>query len=175
MPRFRLRPGLILTILLLTSLTASCRSPQLNDKITVRITADGATTDTSVGAGVTVSQALAEAGYEVGKLDKTAPPLYTVIGDGDSIVLIRVEELFETEEVVIPFERQVARNETLPEGETRLVQAGVNGLEEVTYRRILEDGAEISKTIVKSVLIKEALPEIVMVGAQRRSERKLSP
>ncbi len=166
MPRFRLRPGLILTILLLTSLTASCRSPQLNDKITVRITADGATTDTSVGAGVTVSQALAEAGYEVGKLDKTDPPLYTVIGDGDSIVVIRVEELFETEEIIIPFERQIARNETLPEGETRLVQAGVNGLEEVTYRRILEDGAEISKTIVKSVLIKEALPEIVMVGAQ---------
>lgn len=166
MPRFRLRPGLILTILLLTSLTASCRSPQLNTEITVHITADGATVDATVQTGSTVSQALEEAGFEVGSLDETEPPLYTVIGDGETIKLIRVEELFETEEVVIPFERQVARNETLPEGETRLVQAGENGLEEVTYRRILEDGVEVSKTVVKSTLIKEALPEIVMVGAQ---------
>ncbi|MDP2776873.1 MAG: G5 domain-containing protein, partial [Anaerolineales bacterium] len=52
------------------------------------------------------------------------------------------------------------------EGETRLVQAGVNGLEEITYRRILEDETEISKSAVKTVILSEALPEIVMVGAQ---------
>ena len=86
--------------------------------------------------------------------------------DGDSIRLKRVEEVFETEQIVIPFERQVVRNETIPEGQTRLVQAGVNGLQEVTYRRILEDGIETSKTAVKTVVLNDALPEIVMVGAQ---------
>src|SRR5678810_1275972 len=69
-------------------------------------------------------------------------------------------------EQVLPFERQVVRNESLPEGETRLVQAGVNGKEELTYRRVLENGAEISKSIVKSVTLQEAVPEIMMVGAQ---------
>ncbi|GAB1472403.1 hypothetical protein MASR2M66_32810 [Chloroflexota bacterium] len=127
---------------------------------------DGQTQDATVPAGVTVSQALENAGIKLGSLDKTEPPLYTVISDGDSITLTRVEEKFKTEETVIAFERQVVRNETLPEGETRLVQAGVNGLEEVTYRHILEDGVEISKTVVKSIVLKEALPEIVMVGAQ---------
>lgn len=160
------RPGLIAILLLFIWLTVSCRSPQLNDSVTVQITADGETREATVPAGVTVSQALEDAGFELGSLDKTEPPLYTVISDGDSIVLTRVEEIFETEEVVVPFERQIVRNETLPEGETRLVQAGENGLQEVTYRRILEDKIEIAKTIVKTVIVKEALPEIVMVGAQ---------
>ena len=99
-------------------------------------------------------------------MDRTEPPFYTVLSDGDDIKLTRVEEIFETEQVIVPFERQIVRNETLPEGETRLVQAGVNGLEEVTYRRILEDALEASKSAVKTVVLNESLPEIVMVGAQ---------
>ena len=166
MPRLFPRPSLLPTILLFLTLTVSCKSPQVNEQITVTITADGATTEADVQAGATVSQALAQAGIQIESLDKTEPPLYTVLGSGDAILVIRVEEIFETEEVVIPFERQVVRNETLPEGETRLVQAGVNGLEEITYRRILEDKIETSKTVVKSIILKEALPEIVMVGSQ---------
>ncbi|MCE7859835.1 MAG: DUF348 domain-containing protein [Chloroflexi bacterium CFX2] len=158
--------GLSLLIFIAASLIASCRSPQLNSDITIRIIADGQEKDAAVPSGLTVSQALEEAGVAVGPLDKTEPPLYTVLGNGDTVKLTRVEEIFETEEVVIPFERQIVRNETLPEGETRLVQAGVNGLEEITYRMIIEDGVEATKTVVKSVILKEALPEIVMVGSQ---------
>ncbi|WP_455140857.1 G5 domain-containing protein, partial [Candidatus Hodarchaeum mangrovi] len=58
------------------------------------------------------------------------------------------------------------RNESIPEGETRLVQAGVNGKQELTYRRVLENDVEISKSVVKIVVLQEAVPEIVMVGAQ---------
>lgn len=166
MPRFPLRPSLVAAMLLSAILIASCRSPQIGGSVSITITADGQTQEAAVSQGVTVSQALAEAGIGIGSLDKAEPPLYTVISDGDVITLIRVEEIFETEEVVVPFERQVVRNETLPEGETRLVQAGVNGLEEITYRKILEDKVEVSETVVKTVVLKEALPEIVMVGAQ---------
>ncbi|MEW6405438.1 MAG: G5 domain-containing protein [Chloroflexota bacterium] len=166
MLRIRLRPTLLAVSLTLLLLTESCRSPQLGAQITINITADGATRQVSVQDGSTVSQALQEAGIAPGELDQSEPPFYAVLSEGDSITLKRVEEVFETEQVVIPFERQVVRNETLPEGQTRLVQAGVNGLEEVTYRRILEDGVEVSKTAVKTVVLNEALPEIVMVGAQ---------
>jgi Tol biopolymer transport system component len=136
------------------------------EEIAVRITTDGETRDITLPAGSTVSQALQAANIAIGSLDKAEPPLYTVLNDGDSITLIRVEEKFETEEQVIPFERQVVRNESLPDGETRLVQAGVNGLQEITYRIVLEDEEEISRSIVKSVILQEAAPEIVMVGAQ---------
>jgi hypothetical protein len=134
--------------------------------ISVRVTADGETRNVTVPAGSTVTRALQAAGVTVGNLDRIDPPPYTVLVDGNSIELTRVEEVFETEEQIIPFERQVVRNESLPEGETRLVQAGVNGREELTYRRVLEDDEEISKSIVKRVTLQEAIPEIMMVGAQ---------
>jgi hypothetical protein len=134
--------------------------------MTISIMADGTTLQASVPTGSTVGQALQNAGILTGNLDRTEPPSYTVLTNGDSVMVIRVEEIFETEEQIIPFEKQVVRNETLPEGETRLVQAGVNGLQEITYRRVLEDGVEISKSTVKTIVLDEALPEVVMVGAQ---------
>ena len=102
----------------------------------------------------------------MGNLDRTEPPLYSVLSKGINITLTRVKEDFETEEQVIPFDRQVVRNESIPEGETRLVQAGSNGKQELTYRIVLENETEISRSVVKSVILVDAVPEIVMVGAQ---------
>lgn len=162
LPRRRLL-AVVLAILLLTG----CRSPQVTSAdVTVQVSADGQTREITIPAGSTVTQALQSASVAVGNLDRVEPPPYTVLGAGDSIELTRVEELFETEEQIIPFERQIVRNESLPEGETRLVQAGVNGREELTYRRVLEDDIEISKSVVKSVVLQEAIPEIMMVGSQ---------
>lgn len=166
MTRIHTRPGLIL--LFLASLTLTfCRSPQLSGAdVTITIEADGASRQISLPAGSSVNLALQNAGITVGNLDRTEPPTYAILNDGDTVTVIRVEEIFETEEQIIPFEKQVVRNESLPEGETRLVQAGVNGLQEITYRRVLEDGVEISKSTVKTVVINEALPEVMMLGAQ---------
>lgn len=153
----------VLTILLLLS---ACRSPQLEEQISVSVSADGKTENIQVAAGATVTEALQSAGIEAGSLDRIEPSSYEVLRDGDVIRLTRVEELFDTRPVVIPFEQQVVRNESLPAGETRLLQPGVNGLQEITYRRVLEDGQEVSNAPVKSVVLQEAVPEILMVGAQ---------
>lgn len=168
MLRFSLhrRLNLLLFLLAFAWLIVSCRSPQVGGDMTVTIATDGTTREVTVTSGSTVTQALQTAGIATGKLDRTDPPLYTVLNKGDQIILTRVEEIFDTEQAVVAYERQIVRNETLPEGETRLVQAGVNGLEEITFRRILEDNIEISKSSVKTVILKEALPEILMVGAQ---------
>lgn len=166
MPRLPLRPSLILVIIASLLLT-SCRSPQVGgNDMTVSLIADGGMRQVSLPAGSTVSQAFQAAGITIESLDRTEPAAYVVLSDGDSVRLIRVEEIFETEEQIIPFEKQVVRNESLIEGETRLVQAGVNGLQEITHRRVLENGTEISKSIVKTVILADPLPEIMMVGAQ---------
>ena len=155
-----------LFLFILAGMTISCRSPQSGEEISVVISTDGKTREVNIASGSTVTQAFQAAGIAPGNLDRSEPPLYTVLNAGDIIKLTRVQEKFETEQLVIPFERQLLRNETLPEGETRLVQAGSNGLEEVTYRKITEDGVEISKSTVKTIILNDALPEIVMVGAQ---------
>ncbi len=166
MPRALLRFGWILLPALLL-LSAGCRSPQVGGgEITVMVSADGETRAVTLPAGSTAAQAYQAAGITPGVLDRSEPPLYAALRAGDKLKLIRVREVFETEQVAIPFERQIIRNETLPEGETRLVQAGANGLKEVTTRAILEDGVEVSKSIVKATVLSEAQPEIIMVGAR---------
>jgi len=160
-------PNYLITLFLISSfLITSCRSPQIGKEITVKITADGTTREVNIPEGSAVSQAFQIAGIVAGNSDRSEPPFYAVLNNGDTVKLTRVEEKFETAQVVVAYERQIVRNETLPEGETRLVQAGVNGLQEVTYRRILEDKIEISKSAVKTVVLNDALPEIIMVGAR---------
>lgn len=158
---------LLLAVFVAFSLLTGCRSPQVTgEDITFTVKADGESRVVTVPAGSTVSQALQSAGITIGDLDQVDPALYTVLSDGDSVDLTRVREVFETEEQIIPFEKQVIRNESLPEGEMRQVQAGVNGLQELTYRRVLENDVETSRAVVKSAILQEAVPEIIMIGAQ---------
>ncbi len=156
-----------LIILLLGCFLAGCTAPKVTQAlITVNITADGKTLPVQVAPGSTVQQAVAAAGVTLGDLDRSEPPLYMALSDGAEVQVIRVIEEFEIEQVIIPFEHQVLRIESLPEGDTRLAQPGVNGLQENTYRRVLEDGIEISRSIVKTVIVTEPVPEIMMVGSQ---------
>ncbi len=149
------------------ALLSSCQLSQAGRaEIKVSIAADGHTREASVPSGSTVTQALEAAGISPGELDKSEPPFYTVLSDGDTVKLIRVRETFETETQTIPFDRQMIRNESLPEGQQRLVQPGINGQQEITYRTVLEDGVQTSRSAVKTVVLQEATPEIVMIGAQ---------
>jgi hypothetical protein len=130
------------------------------------VTADGATQTITVPAGTSAEEALALAGVTVNALDKSTPALYTVLQNDDSVVLVRVVEEYQVFESVIPYETQVLQNESLQEGEQRLVQPGVNGLQETTYRILYEDGLEVSRSISGTLIIQEAKAEIIMVGSQ---------
>jgi resuscitation-promoting factor RpfB len=154
------------TLILLAVILTGCRSPQFGGGVSVTVSADGNESRLEVPAGSTVTQALQQAGILVGSLDIIEPPLYTVLNDGDQIQVKRVSETFITEEVEISFERQMVRSEAVAEGETRLLQPGENGRQELTWRVLTENGVETSRTVVKTVVLKEPVAEIVMVGAQ---------
>ncbi len=70
------------------------------------------------------------------------------------------------ERVTVPFERRTIKNEALPEGEARLIQPGMNGEQEVTYRILLEEGRETSREAVQEVILHGPISEIVMVGGR---------
>ena len=145
----------------------SCSPPQVTqDLLQVSLIADGKAFQVQIPSGSSVQDVLSKTGVTLSSLDRVEPPAYTILSNEAEINVIRVKEEFEIEQVVIPFERQVLRNETLPEGESRLSQPGMNGLMENTYRRLYENDVEISRNIVRSVVVQEAVPEIVMVGSQ---------
>jgi hypothetical protein len=149
-------------------LLAACSSPEPQaGLVTVRIRADGGEREVQVSAGATVQEALAKAGAEPGELDRVEPALFTILTGNTQVKLIRVREEFVIEQVVIPYEEKELRNESLPAGEEYAIQAGQNGIQELTTRRVFEDGVEVSSNVVKSTVVKEAIPQIKMIGVQK--------
>jgi hypothetical protein len=159
-----------LAVVLLIAGLAGCAAPQVSQadtQITLPIAVDGATLEISISAGSSVEFALNKAGITLGSLDRVEPSLFTSLNTGDKIKVTRVREEFETMQEVIPFDRQVVRTELLPEGETRISQPGENGLREITYRRLYEDNIQAGDpNIVKSLILTQPVPEIMLIGAQ---------
>jgi len=148
-------------------MVAGCSSPQATQAvIQVSIAADGRNIPLQLPAGSTAQQALEAAKISLAGQDRVEPPSYTLLTDGAALRVVRVHEEFTIEEEVIPFERQVLQSESLADQQRLLVQNGVNGLKEITYRRVYENGVELSNNPVKAVVVQEAIPEIIMVGVR---------
>ncbi len=157
-----------ISIILITAVSlVACTTPQATaGTIEVILEIDGRTQTIQVPSGSTVQQAIEASDYNIGSLDRVTPPSYTVLEGGSTITIIPVEEIFEIEQITIPFERQTIRNESLAEGESRLLQPGKNGVQEITYRILIEAGEETSRAPVKNIIIEEPVPEIIMIGTQ---------
>jgi resuscitation-promoting factor RpfB len=139
----------------------------IEQNINITIIADGKQVALSIPAGTTSQAALEKAGIPLNQIDRVDPPGYTVLSAGAAIKVIRVKEVFDVKESVIPFDRQIVQNESLPENKELIIQPGSNGMQQVTYRKVYEDDKEISETVFKTVRLTEPQSEIVMVGVQK--------
>jgi len=155
-----------ISILLIFFFLQGCTQQSEISAIPVEITIDNETITTEAEIGSTIQTILSSQQIVLQPLDKVDPPVFTVITEPISIIITRVEEKFESEEIVIPFEQQSVRNEALPERQNILIQPGVNGLREITYRLLFENGQLFSRTEVRSVEIIDPKPEIIMIGVQ---------
>ena len=154
-------------LFMISATLISCTSSATtSNKLDIIINVDGQQISIQTPRDITVQSALDQAGITLSNLDRTDPPSYMLLKDSQTIQVTRVEESFEIEEIIIPFEQQTVKNESLPEGETLLIQPGINGLQQITYRTVYEDGKEKTKTVFNSTVIKEPNHEIIMVGVQ---------
>jgi len=165
MPKFNLLNGFIFSLIVVLALQG-CTTQSEISFIPVEILIDDKTIAVDTEIGSTIQTVLSSQEIILNPLDKVDPPVFTVITEPISIKVTRVEEKFETEEIVIPFEQQTVRNEALPERQTILIQPGINGLQEITYRLLYENGQLFSRTEVRKVDIVDPKPEIMMIGVQ---------
>jgi uncharacterized protein YabE (DUF348 family) len=79
--------------LLLTLFLAACNPPQVKQgQITVTVnTVEGSST-VKVAAGSPVQDAINAAKITLGELDRSEPPLYTILADGSKVQVIKVAE-----------------------------------------------------------------------------------
>jgi len=134
--------------------------------LVVSIFADGKTQTLTISSAQTVREALSQAEVTLSELDRVTPPAYTQISAATTISVTRITEAFETEASLLPFPQEIWKNESLPLGDQRLLQAGLNGAEELTYRIVFEDGVQMARSIVKRVVLTETVTQIIMVGSQ---------
>ena len=115
----------------------------------------------------TVGELLTEAGVELGDLDQIEPAEYTAIVDGLSITIVRVRhEVVPGEELVVPYEKQFVQDTSVPAGESRILEPGQNGVEQVIFRVVYEDGVEVERVPVRRITLQEAHPETILVGVR---------
>ncbi len=158
--------AIMLSVLLLSACSPPVQvTPVSTPKVT--ISADGQQLALDVKPGMTVQNALQEAGVSLDTLDRVDPPSYTLLSGGELVVVTRVREVFTAKETIIPFERQTVHNESLPEGKTLLVQQGVNGVEQSTFRQVFENDREVSNSIFKTEILTQPVPEVMMIGVQK--------
>ncbi len=158
-PTGKLRPTPLLFVILLLSLTLLSCSPQRR----VVIRHDGETRVLMTEAE-TVREVLAQVGVDLGPLDEVEPPIWSEIDRSATVEVIRGRE--EVVERELPFSRETVKDEALAEGESRLVQLGVNGRERVTYLVKTLQGEEISREVLDVQVLREPQNEVIVVGVR---------
>ncbi len=157
-----------LPVLLCLFLLAGCgpSAQTVSARVSVQILADGQSQTVELPAGSTVSDALDQIHLIPSAMDRLDHDPDQLLVDGMQIHLVRITEQYVMEEISIPYETQTIIDESLPLGQKSVIQAGVTGLLQNTYRLLLEEDVELSRTLFRQQVLMEARPEIVMTGVQ---------
>ena len=76
------------------------------------------------------------------------------------------EKLVEVEEV-IPYTIRKKTNTSLTDGKTKVIQEGKEGRQKKVYKILYKNGEELSRDLVETVIIEEAVDKIVEYGTSR--------
>lgn len=93
----------------------------------------------------------------------TIPPVDKVVVEGTGIE----HTVFEIQEERITRPTEYRNDATLPEGETKLIQEGQDGLIHKTIEKEFFNEEERSSKLVESKVVREAVPTIILVGTKR--------
>jgi hypothetical protein len=153
-----------LWLTLLLALLAACDPSAAETLLRVRIQVDGQELALSVSPPSSVGQVLRRANITLGAFDRLNPPDFTPVTDGMLITVVRVENRAECLEESVPYARETLKTPDLPEGTTRVLQGGVNGIARVCYDVLLEDGIERRRTQSSRTLLTPPINQVVAVG-----------
>ncbi len=131
--------------------------------VQVIIQADGATVETRTQNG-TVADALAAAGVTLVGMDYTSPPEDTPVVPGMTIDVVRVTEDIVAAEETVPYETTYEADASMNLDVRAVRQPGQNGLIEARTRVRYENGVEVSRELVESVVTRAPVNEVVAYG-----------
>ncbi|MBL7202071.1 MAG: G5 domain-containing protein [Anaerolineae bacterium] len=150
-------------ILIALSVWVGCRQSPGPHQVLIQV--DGRELPLSTDV-LTVREALSESRVTIDHDDLVEPDLWVELQEGMVIRVIRVQEEIIAEREIVPYRQQTIKSESLPTGEQKLLQAGANGQAELTYRLQFEDGVEISRSVLRRIVVQEPVDQITVVGVE---------
>jgi uncharacterized protein YabE (DUF348 family) len=135
---------------------------------TVSIVADGKATTATTTAS-TVEAVLEDAGVSLGANDRTSQPGNAPVVNNMVVKVSRVDTgqtAASTDE--IPFETMTSESAEMFTGEKKVTQAGAAGKVERTFKLVLVDGREASRTLVSETVAVQPVTEQVTVGTKAK-------
>ncbi|MFB9652542.1 transglycosylase family protein [Pseudarthrobacter oxydans] len=142
---------------------------------TVSLVADGKV-DTATTTAATVGKVLEDAGLVLGANDRSSQPVSAHVVNNMVIKVSRVDTgqtAVATEDV--PFETVTSESGELLKGEKEVTQKGAAGKLEKTYKLVLVDGREASRTLVSETVAVQPVPEKVTVGTKPKPVAQAAP
>lgn len=163
MSRKLLKYGPVAVWLVLGLLAGGCFGTDQSG-LHIRLVADGRERAFVLSSGSTVGQFLESQGVSLGDFDKVYPELFTPLSDNLLITVIRVVQKQVCDTQDIPYPTLDQKTTDLAPGDSKVIQAGVNGTQSVCSNVILEDGVEKSRTPGGTTVVTRPIPEIVAHG-----------
>ena len=114
----------------------------------------------------TVGELLDYYGLSPAKDDLVRPKADNKITKGMTVYLVRVSGDTLVKEETVAFNVREIRDKSYPLGYERVVTAGQNGSRLVTYDVTYEDGKEVSRKVLSSVVVEQPVEQVVIVGDQ---------
>lgn len=116
---------------------------------------------------LTVEDALAEVGVELDEFDKVRPARTVDVEDGDRIVFTDIEQRKRSiDDEVVPAPVKEVEDDSMFEGERKVVTEGADGIRDVTYRVIVRNGDVVKRIVLTQDVTKAPRTEVVHVGTK---------
>lgn len=131
--------------------------------IPVKIVADGKTLP-ALTRSKTVYELLKEENVKVGEEDIVSPPLESELSKKLTVRITRVSRKVEEKEVSIPFSVKRKPTASMLKGQTKVINAGKNGLAIEKWEVVLHDGEEKERRLIEREVVQQPVDRVVQVG-----------
>ncbi|WP_258000442.1 G5 and 3D domain-containing protein [Bacillus sp. Marseille-P3661] len=114
----------------------------------------------------TVADLLKQQEITLSGLDRVEPESNSQVTENMIINVVRVEKVTDVVEVPIDYAVVTRKDTSLTTGTEKVIEKGQKGLEEHRYEVILENGVEVSRTLIGKEKVRDSKDKVVAVGVK---------
>ncbi|MEQ2529038.1 DUF348 domain-containing protein [Robertmurraya yapensis] len=114
----------------------------------------------------TVADFLLQQGITLNELDRVEPTKDESVTEETKVMVTRVEKVTDVVEEPIKFAVVTKKDQALTKGTEKTITSGQEGLVKKEFEVVLENGKEVSRTLLNETTVKEKRDKVVAVGTK---------